>query len=171
MLAVRRGSTQAAALIEVTVRSADASMLDAALELYLNVGRADQARLLRRGLSRVPAALLTGRLPVVQTGDPGAEHHHLSRCLEADDHRRLAHRPGVRHASPMVGIGVVDTYGDVFEAHLARPRLAHLHVLVAEHPVAAFLMDDSGFGNDGGSFQASPPRDQMNSSEGRSGPG
>jgi len=72
-LAVRRGSTQAAPLIDVTVRSADVTMLDATLELYLNATRADRARLLRRGLSRMPAALLTSRLPAFQTGNPSAQ--------------------------------------------------------------------------------------------------
>lgn len=61
--AVDAGSTRAAALVDVALRSADAGGLDMVLDLYLATPRDDQARLLRTGLGRVSSAMLTARLP------------------------------------------------------------------------------------------------------------
>lgn len=72
-LAVRRGLTSAAPLLDVTVRTADPALLDTALALYLEEPRRGSARLLRRGLARAEPALLTGRLPAHLRGDPAAE--------------------------------------------------------------------------------------------------
>lgn len=75
-LAVHRGWTQAAPLVDITVRHADATTIDAVLPLYLREARADRASLLRRGLSRMPPALLIGRLPAhlgQQLGKAGIE--------------------------------------------------------------------------------------------------
>ncbi|MFO1077830.1 MAG: hypothetical protein U1E73_08905 [Planctomycetota bacterium] len=71
--AVELGSPRAAALLDVAVRTADAAMLDAVLPLYLGTPRADQARLLRSGLARVPSALAIGRLPGLCGGDRDRE--------------------------------------------------------------------------------------------------
>lgn len=62
-LAVQRGQTTAASLIEVAGRAADATVLDEIIPLYLDERRADRARMLRTGLGRISPALVTGRLP------------------------------------------------------------------------------------------------------------
>ena len=61
--AVEQRSPRAVALVDVAVRCADADLVDAVLPVYLHTPHADQARLLRLGLARCDAALLTERLP------------------------------------------------------------------------------------------------------------
>jgi len=61
-LAIARGQTTAASLIEAASRCADPALIDGIVPLYLTVKRADRARLLRRGLARVRPELLADRL-------------------------------------------------------------------------------------------------------------
>ncbi|MEO6593275.1 MAG: hypothetical protein ABIP94_00820 [Planctomycetota bacterium] len=69
--AVQQGTTRTAPLLDAIVRLHDANMLDAVLPTYLTATSADQARLLRQGLSRCAAPLVVdGLLPHVF----GSEH-------------------------------------------------------------------------------------------------
>ncbi|HEX5051426.1 MAG TPA: hypothetical protein VFZ65_06610 [Planctomycetota bacterium] len=65
---VLRGATRAAPLVDVVVRLHDATMLDAVLPTYLGTARADQAALLRRGLSRCDAPLVIDRMMLAVDG-------------------------------------------------------------------------------------------------------
>jgi hypothetical protein len=61
--ATARGTTRAAALVEVVVRSPSAPLLDAVLPLYLGTTRSDHAALLRRALARGDGETIATRLP------------------------------------------------------------------------------------------------------------
>ena len=77
-------------------------------------------------------------------GDAVADRLHRARTLDADDERQLRHRPGMRHAAPVVGVDIVHADGAVPDQHLARTRLAGRPVLPAENVGRAFLVDDGG---------------------------
>ncbi len=62
--AVERGSTNAAALAEVTVRLGDEQAVDAGRPLYMGARRADHAALLRRALGRCDPGLVAARMPI-----------------------------------------------------------------------------------------------------------
>ncbi|MCA8973346.1 MAG: hypothetical protein KDC98_01425 [Planctomycetes bacterium] len=68
-LALTRGQTTAASLIEVIARTADITTLDEVLPIYLAETRDDRARMLRQGLARVQPELLADRLPAHLAGD------------------------------------------------------------------------------------------------------
>jgi hypothetical protein len=79
-----------------------------------------------------------------EAADAGAEGIHHADALESDDHGRVRHRPGVRHAAAVIGVRVVHADRGVADAHLPVPGRSHLHGFPAKVLRRTFLVDDRG---------------------------